>query len=120
MRLFERLEQHCIEFRLNSNHALKDLKRRIEGALKKDIPEPLTAKKHFFSGSSIIGSLADCKLICQFLVKKVKAANLLYRATENDFSVRVFHEKCDGIRNTLTVLRNDLKKTLGGFSPLAW
>jgi hypothetical protein len=99
---------------------LTDLKKRIEGALKVDVPEPLTTKKHYFSQSNILNSLSDCKLICSFLNNKVRGATMLYRATEHEFCARVFHGKCDGIRNTLTVLRNDLKKTIGGFSPLPW
>lgn len=37
--------------------------------------------------------------------KSVKNAKLLFRASENNFSVKEFHKVCDGIPNTLTLVR---------------
>lgn len=34
----------------------------------------------------------------------LKGAELLYRASENNFSVAEFHKKCDDISHTLTIL----------------
>ena len=45
---------------------------------------------------------------------------LLYRASENDYSVGKFHDKCDGVKNTLTLVRTQKDKVIGGFTPLPW
>ncbi len=45
---------------------------------------------------------------------------LLYRASDHGFCVKKFHEKCDGISNTLTVVRTEFDKKIGGFTPLKW
>ncbi len=45
---------------------------------------------------------------------------LLYRASENEFSVKRFHEECDGIADTVTVIWTEFDKKIGGFTPLKW
>jgi hypothetical protein len=47
-------------------------------------------------------------------------AKLLYRASEHEFSVKKFHELCDGIANTLTVIKTEFDNKIGGFTPLKW
>jgi len=49
-------------------------------------------------------------LLAFFNPKKVKSVKLLYRASDtgffsSGFSVSKFHDKCDGIPHTLTVLK---------------
>lgn len=39
-----------------------------------------------------------------FFYHKFSDVKLLYRASENDFLVSKFHEKCDGVGNTLTMV----------------
>ena len=38
--------------------------------------------------------------------------NLLYNAQRDGDSVKIFHEKCDGHNNTLTIIRTDKEKYL--------
>ena len=45
---------------------------------------------------------------------------LLYRGSENNFSASQFHVKCDNIPNTVTLVRNEFRKTIAGFSKYEW
>jgi len=45
---------------------------------------------------------------------------LQYRATRDGFSGQNFHSKCDGIANTLTVIKSEHGNIFGGFTELAW
>ncbi len=52
--------------------------------------------------------------------KKVKFIQLLYVASENGFSAKQFHGKCDHIPNTLTLCLTEFYTKIGGFTPLVW
>jgi hypothetical protein len=45
---------------------------------------------------------------------------LIYKASENGFSANKFHELCDGIKNTITVVQSENGNIFGGYSPIAW
>jgi hypothetical protein len=45
---------------------------------------------------------------------------LLFRASENDFKASVFHEKCDYVEGTFTLVRTEFDKTNGDFSHYSW
>jgi hypothetical protein len=45
---------------------------------------------------------------------------LLYRASDFYFSINEFHNRCDDIPHTVTVLKNEFGKVLGGYTPLVW
>jgi hypothetical protein len=55
-----------------------------------------------------------------FFTKTIKQVKLLYRASENDFCAKKFHEKCDGVADTLTVIWTEFDKKIGCFTPLKW
>ena len=45
---------------------------------------------------------------------------LHYRATRDGFTARNFHSKCDGIENTLTIIKSEHGNIFGGFAGEAW
>ena len=45
---------------------------------------------------------------------------LLYRASEDGFDTTDFHLKCDGFKNTLTVIKSTKGSIFGGFAEKAW
>lgn len=49
-----------------------------------------------------------------------KKCDLLYRGSENGFSASTFHQKCDNIPNTLTIVRTEFGKTIAGFTQYTW
>jgi hypothetical protein len=57
-----------------------------------------------------------------FLVEMTKSSKgiLLYRATSDGFTSQAFHSKCDGIGNTITIIKNNLNYVFGGYVSSAW
>ena len=47
-------------------------------------------------------------------------AVLLYRASRDGFTVKAFHDRCDGRENTVTIIRNNLNFVFGGFTAARW
>ena len=45
---------------------------------------------------------------------------LLYRGSENNFETEIFHSKCDKVKGTLTLIKNDKGFIFGGFTSEAW
>ena len=45
---------------------------------------------------------------------------LMYRATLDGFSAKNFHEKCDGVKKTLTVIKSQQGFIFGGYTDEAW
>ena len=46
--------------------------------------------------------------------------NLVYRASDHFLKVATFHQKCDNLSNTLTIIKTEHGKLIGGFTPLKW
>ncbi|KAJ3065592.1 hypothetical protein HDU98_011059, partial [Podochytrium sp. JEL0797] len=46
--------------------------------------------------------------------------NLLFRASENSFEASKFHKSCNGKRNTLTLVKTEHGRIVGGFVDSAW
>jgi hypothetical protein len=70
--------------------------------------------------SQAVCSDQEKSLIRMFFAKTIKQLRLLYRASDHKFCARKFHEKCDGISDTLTVIWTEFGKKIGGFTPLKW
>ena len=49
-----------------------------------------------------------------------KRLRLLFRASEHKFKASKFHEHCDNIENTLTLIRTEFGMTIGGFTRYKW
>ena len=45
---------------------------------------------------------------------------LLFRASENEFSAKRFHTRCDGKNNTLTVAKTEFGNIVAGFCSIPW
>ena len=52
--------------------------------------------------------------------KNVKFFRLLYRGSRNGFRAQDFHEKCDGVKNTITVIQARNGRRFGGFTHAKW
>jgi hypothetical protein len=84
------------------------------------ISKCLTYEPGFFHYSKVICSDGEKNNIRKFFNKTIKNTKLLYRASDHGFCVKKFHEKCDGIANTLTVILTESDRKIGGFTPLKW
>lgn len=49
-----------------------------------------------------------------------KTFALIYRASQAGFDASVFHQRCDGITNTLTIVKETNGYVFGGFTSVAW
>ena len=49
-----------------------------------------------------------------------KKLNLVFRASEHDFKAQTFHEKCDNLPHTLTIIKTEFNKRIAGYTPLTW
>ena len=56
--------------------------------------------------------------LCEF--PRQPKFQLLYRASEDGFSSASFHQKCDGIKNTLTIIKTTNGNIFGGYTGRAW
>ena len=45
---------------------------------------------------------------------------LLYKATRDGFSAKAFHDRCDNIPNTVTIIKNNLNFIFGGYTAARW
>ena len=45
---------------------------------------------------------------------------MLFRASKHYFESERFHEYCDEVKNTMTIIKTEYNKLVVGFTPLAW
>ncbi len=50
----------------------------------------------------------------------IKELNLVYRASRDGFTAHSFHSKCDGISNTVTIIKTTSNSVFGGFTSATW
>ncbi|CAM6005313.1 unnamed protein product [Sphagnum balticum] len=48
----------------------------------------------------------------------IRSAKLIYRASENESSPKVFYNRCNGLVNCLALVKTNNGKLVGGFSPV--
>jgi hypothetical protein len=75
---------------------------------------------NFFLCPKIVFSPEEKSTIRRFFTKTIRQVKLLYRASDNGFGGKKFHEKCDGVGDTLTVAWTEFDKKIGGYTPLKW
>jgi hypothetical protein len=64
--------------------------------------------------------VSDISAIHRLFDNKVASLKLVFRASENAFSIKEFHKKCDGQGSTLTLIETEFGKVIGGYTPIAW
>jgi hypothetical protein len=75
---------------------------------------------HWKDFKSNVVTNSDLDIIKGFFKKDIALLKLLYRASDNYFSVRKFHEKCNGVSNTILFVKTEFGKKIGGYTPLKW
>ena len=77
--------------------------------------------------SDIIKTSEEYNLIKNKLLTKKKSKinktinyKLLYKASTDTDNAKIFHNKCDNIKNTLTLIETDTGKKFGGFTTQTW
>lgn len=70
--------------------------------------------------SNIFQNREDLLLIGNKINKGPLNYALLFRATEDGDSAKIFHDKCDNALNTLIVIRTNEGKRFGGYTTQSW
>ena len=74
--------------------------------------------------SRIITDIEEMKFILDKIekqsFKKIKELKLLYRASENQGSSTLFHQKCDGKTPTIVIIHSKNNYKFGGFTKKSW
>jgi hypothetical protein len=71
--------------------------------------------------SSLLTELKEEQLrFLNRILNSPKKINRIFRASEHDFSSAAFHTKCNGVTDTLVLVRTEFGKTIGGFTNHAW
>jgi hypothetical protein len=78
-------------------------------------------------GELVNSSWLDSSLILNeeerlFLSQMVKVSdgNLLYRASRDGFTASAFHSRCDGIADTVTIIKTNSNYVFGGYTAAKW
>jgi len=102
---------------------IEELKKLIDPISKK-FNESLNIKKHIFNNNSVIMNSKEFDLIHlaikSRLDKEVKELKKLYQATKDGDGPINFHSRCDGIPNTLTLIKSAGNRRFGGFASQTW
>jgi len=76
---------------------------------------PFTSKSSIALDSKII-NFTQANRIKKWICDGYVSFRLIYRATQDGFKSTVFHEKCDKVKGTLTVVYSNINdKIFGGF-----
>ena len=76
--------------------------------------------------SKIINTIEELQILenrlknNEILKKKNIIFKLLYRATQEGNNIRTFHNKCDNIKGTLTIVKTTKGMRFGGYTEQKW
>ena len=109
---------------------IEDLKQLI---LMNNGNKNIVNKNNFDSEKNKIKYKINSKIIkdnsLDFIIEKIKQKyqinttpelKLLYRGSESNFEAGIFHSKCDKIKGTLTLVKNNKGFIFGGFTSESW
>ena len=120
------LKEEMKSFRDELNE-LKNWKNEKENEFKKLIQEKKNKAALENIDSKILTKVEDLKFIenayknnDQLLMKKTFKPKLLFRATKDGDSASIFHNKCDNIRHTLTLVKTNNGFIFGGYTSENW
>lgn len=90
--------------------------------------EEETKKKNEIKDTESIFDQNSMLISNQLMVQLMKLCNfpinqkwrLLYRATNDGFLADDFHAKCDGFKNTLTIIKSKNSNIFGGYTEAEW
>ena len=120
----------------NLEKELKEQKREIEkiknwkNEYNSELEEMQTIKINNISLNKIDSKIINRKEELEFLENRLKndeilrkkniIYKLLYRATEDGSNIKTFHNKCDNIKGTLTIIKTTKGMRFGGYTEQIW
>ena len=116
-------KKYCFEFKeIKIEEAFGYFGVRMVRFSKKTVRHLLNS--NYFLTEKFDSSIMDIDLqnklvnLCEFPV--CQKWSLKYRATRDGFNSKDFHSKCDGVPNTLTVIKTTCGNIFGGFTEHIW
>ena len=101
-----------------------EIKKKVDeiAALKKQLYDRFVNNKiNKFGGNNLISKMnEEQQNLLLSTLKQPTELKLLFRASEHGFSVNAFHAKCDGIENTVTIVRTEHGNTIAAFTKYPW
>ena len=99
-----------------------------------EVKEPLKAssiasvkkpslKKKTLDSFILDGSTEENRAQLSFLLSSLnhpRSLKLLFRASEHYFRAKAFHKKCDGVSDTVTLVKTEFGKVIAGYSHYQW
>lgn len=73
-----------------------------------------------FESNSVILSREEIKQLEKLCGFKIRNQKLLYRASSQRYSAKLFHDKCNFVANTLTIIQSENGFVFGGFTKKSW
>ena len=104
-----------LKFSFHEENFIKDISKIIN--------ENLNYSKiiyNFLNDSNILTAQKDKEKMLDFLNKKFKSFELIYRGTRDGDSAKNFHQKCDNRGPTLTLCKEKDGKIFGGYTEANW
>ena len=102
---------------------IKEMKALIE-PMNKRFKEININKYTSYNEKSVIMKEDELNFISQAMKfkmnKEIKEIRKLYQATVHGDSANSFHSKCDGIPNTLVIIKSSGNRRFGGFTTVKW
>ncbi len=109
----ETVSQQKIQQITNLTAQLDQLREQFDQICSQTILKSLNNEGHWkFHDSQVVCTLEEKDNIRKFFTKTIKQVKFLFRASDHGFCVKKFHEKCDSIPNTLTVVRTEFDKKI--------
>jgi hypothetical protein len=111
--------------KLSMSQTLKSSRNRAEStsSLQKKPPPVLSINLSFaFSHPRSIPSylISSPTSLNYFLSSKIKSYKLIFRASEQKFSIENFYQLCSNSSNTLILAKTEYNKIIGGFTKIPW
>jgi len=130
-------DNYSLNFNLENNESKKDSNSKNNKSSSKTEKDSIKEKnkeiekvknKNQKFNSKIISNVEDLDLIARGLVKddidslkNLKVGyKLIYRASEHGEKAEDFHERCDEIEGTLTIIKTTEGNIFGGYTSLSW
>lgn len=87
-----------------------------------DFSDIITFETTSMINSVILQRKEQLKLISILANQNIlyNSIQLLFRASKDGYSSKSFHQNCDGYSNTITILKSDKNRVMGGFTSIAW
>ena len=119
--LKDEMENFRDDLQILNNQFIQYFQEKKSKKIKKQDKKNNKILKLFKQNNSIIENIEFIKLINNFFTPNSNIKyNLLYKASKDGDSSETFHNKCDKKGGTITFIKTENGKIIGGYSSISW